>query len=88
MSYIITESDNTWQAIFNSLMHYYLLHNCGFIGFLLKIQEVRLSGASHDGVLEHLCAVLTATETVYPGTDLRLVFEPVRASQVPRDQES
>jgi hypothetical protein len=31
---------------------------------------------------------LTETETVYPGTDLRLIFEPVGASQIPRDQES
>ena len=55
---------------------------------ILTVRLHRLSSAIHDGVLEHLCAELTATETIYPGTELRLVFEPVRASQIPRDQES
>jgi hypothetical protein len=54
----------------------------------LTVRLHRLSSAIHDGVLEHLCAELTATETIYPGTDLRLVFEPIRSSQIPRDQES
>jgi hypothetical protein len=54
----------------------------------LTVRLHRLSSAIHDGVLEHLCAELTATETIYPGTDLRLVFEPTRPSQIPRDQES
>ena len=54
----------------------------------LTVRLHRLSSAIHDAVLEHLCAELTATETVYPGTDLRLIFEAVRASQIPRDQES
>jgi len=54
----------------------------------LTVRLHRLSSAIHDAVLEHLCAELTATETIYPGTDLRLVFEPVRSGQIPRDQES
>jgi hypothetical protein len=54
----------------------------------LTVRLHRLSSAIHDGVLEHLCAELTATETIYPGTDLRLAFEPTRPSQIPRDQES
>jgi hypothetical protein len=54
----------------------------------LTVRVHRLTNAIHDGVLEHLCAELTATETIYPGTDLRLVFEPIRSGQVPRDQES
>jgi hypothetical protein len=54
----------------------------------LTVRLHRLSSAIHDGVLEHLCAELTATETIYPGTDLRLVFEPTRPSQIPRNQES
>lgn len=54
----------------------------------LTVRLHQLSTAAHDQVLDHLCAELTATETVYPGTDLRLVFEPIRASQIPRDQES
>jgi hypothetical protein len=54
----------------------------------LMVRLHRLSSAIHDGVLEHLCAELTATETTYPGTDLRLIFELTRPSQIPRDQES
>ena len=54
----------------------------------LTVRLHRLSSAIHDTVLEHLCAELTATETIYPGTDLRLVFEPIRSGQIPRDQES
>ena len=48
----------------------------------------RLTSAIHDAALEHLCAELTDTETVFPGTDLRLVFQPVGSTQLPRDQES
>lgn len=54
----------------------------------LTVRLHHLTTAVHNEVLDHLCAELTATETVYPGTDLRLVFEPIRASQIPRDQES
>lgn len=49
----------------------------------LRVRIHRLSSAIHDAVLEHLCTELTDTETIYPGTDLRLVFEPVRSNQVP-----
>jgi hypothetical protein len=54
----------------------------------LTIRLHRLSSLAHDEVLSHLCAELTASETTYPGTELRLVFELIGASQVPRDQES
>lgn len=54
----------------------------------LTVRLHRLSNAAHDEVLEHLCAELTATETLYPGTELRLIFQPIRANQIPRDQES
>lgn len=54
----------------------------------LTVRLHQLSSGAHDEVLEHLCAELTATETVYPGTDLRLIFQPVRANQFPRDQDS
>jgi len=54
----------------------------------LTIRLHRLSSGAHDEALQHLCAELTATETVYPGTELRLIFEPVGANQIPRDQES
>jgi hypothetical protein len=42
MSYTITGLEHTLQAIFYTIMHYYLLHNCGFVGFLSKSGEVRL----------------------------------------------
>jgi hypothetical protein len=54
----------------------------------LTIRLHQLSATAHDQVLAHLCAELTATETVFPGTELRLIFEPIGASQIPRNQES
>jgi hypothetical protein len=30
---------------------------------------------AHDEIIRHLCAEITETETVFPGTDLRLVYE-------------
>lgn len=45
----------------------------------LSVRLHRLTSAAHDQVLDHLCAELTATETTFPGTDLRLIFEPVRS---------
>jgi len=54
----------------------------------LTVRLHRLSSGIHDAALEHLCAELTATETVFPGTDLRLVYEPVGSTSLPRDQES
>jgi hypothetical protein len=56
-----------------------------------KTLTVRLHGLSspgHDAALRHLCAELTATETIYPGTELRLIFEPLGATVLPRGQES
>ncbi len=54
----------------------------------LTVRLHRLSTPAHDEVLGHLCAELTASETTFPGTELRLVFEPIGTSQLPRDQES
>ena len=54
----------------------------------LTVRLHQLSNGAHDEVLEHLCAELTATETVYPGTELRLVFQPLRSAQFPRNQDS
>ena len=44
---------------------------------ILTVRLHRLSTAAHDAALAHLCEELTATETLFPGTDLRLVFSPV-----------
>jgi hypothetical protein len=34
-----------------------------------------LTSHAHDEVLRHICSELNATETIFPGTDLRLIFE-------------
>jgi hypothetical protein len=43
----------------------------------LTVRLHRLATAAHDQTLQHLCEELTATETAYPGTDLKLVYELV-----------
>ena len=43
----------------------------------LTIRLHRLTTAAHDGALHHLCEELTATETIYPGTDLRMIYEVI-----------
>ena len=49
----------------------------------LTVRLHQLSAHAHDEVLKHLCAELTASETTFPGTGLRLIFEPVGSSQLP-----
>jgi Transposase protein len=41
----------------------------------LTVRLHHLTQAAHDQALESLCDQLNATETVFPGTDLRLVFK-------------
>jgi hypothetical protein len=50
----------------------------------LTVRLHRLTTAGQDHVLEYLCEELTATETVYPGTELRLIYEviPVEGDKV------
>jgi hypothetical protein len=36
---------------------------------------------AHDEVAEHLCHELNETETIYPGTDLVMVFRTLRSSR-------
>jgi len=43
----------------------------------LTVRLHRLATNAHDQTLQHLCEELTATETTYPGTDLKLVYEMV-----------
>jgi hypothetical protein len=43
----------------------------------LTVEIHGLSTPRDDAALEHLCAELTATETQYPGTDLRLIYRKV-----------
>ena len=41
----------------------------------LTIRLHYLTQAAHDTAVRYLCEELTATETIFPGTDLRLVFK-------------
>jgi hypothetical protein len=43
----------------------------------LTIRLHPLANRSSDDAVSHLCAELNATETLFPGTDLRLIFELV-----------
>ena len=40
----------------------------------LTVHLHHLTQAAHDAAVRYLCDELTATETVFPGTDLRLVY--------------
>ena len=48
----------------------------------LTIRLHPLANASSDDAVRHLCAELNSTETLFPGTELRLIYEPV-SSQNP-----
>jgi hypothetical protein len=54
---------------------------------VLRVRLHPLATAAHNQVLSHLCTELTDTETEYPGTQLRMIFEPIGANEIPRDQE-
>jgi hypothetical protein len=41
----------------------------------LTVRLHHLTQAAHDAAVRHLCEELTATETLFPGTDLRLVYQ-------------
>jgi hypothetical protein len=41
----------------------------------LTVRLHHLTQAAHDQALRHLCEELNATETLFPGTDLRLVYK-------------
>jgi hypothetical protein len=46
----------------------------------LTVRLHHLTTSAHDQVLAHLCTELNATETVFPGTDLRLIYQMVGSS--------
>lgn len=43
----------------------------------LTVRLHRQATPSQDATLKHVCDELTETETIYPGTELRLIFQPV-----------
>ncbi len=52
----------------------------------LTVRLHHLANRSEDEAISYLCDELNLTQTVFPGTNLRLVYELV-SSQYPRDQE-
>lgn len=52
----------------------------------LTVRLHNMSSRIHDAAVGHLSAELNDTETVYPGTNLRLVYELV-SSRIPGNQE-
>jgi hypothetical protein len=53
----------------------------------LTVRLHRHATSAQDVALDHVCAELNATETIYPRTELRLVFQPVGSTQIPKGQE-
>ena len=41
----------------------------------LTVRLHHLTQAAHDEAVRHLCHELNATETLFPGTDLKLVYQ-------------
>jgi hypothetical protein len=52
----------------------------------LTVRLHNMASRTHDVAVSHLCAELNDTETTYPGTNLRLIYELV-SSKNPGDQE-
>ena len=52
----------------------------------LTVRLHNMTNRAHDAAVAHLCAELNATETTYPGTNLRLIYELV-SSKNTGDQE-
>ena len=48
---------------------------------VLRILVHTNGDAGRQAIVAHLCSQLTATETPFPGTNLRLVYEPVRSQR-------
>ncbi len=46
----------------------------------LTVRLHPLTAQVHDSVIQHLCSELTATETLFPGTELRVVYQVIGSS--------
>jgi hypothetical protein len=53
----------------------------------LRIELHGQANPIHDNVVTRLCEELNATETHYPGTNLRLKYVPLRSSNFPPGQD-
>jgi hypothetical protein len=52
----------------------------------LTVKLHHLTQAAHDGAISHLIKELNATQTIFPGTELRLIYK-LGSCQIPADQE-
>ena len=52
----------------------------------LTVRIHHLTQAAHDQAIRQLCATLNETRTVFPGTNLTLIYE-IGSSGIPPDQE-
>ena len=52
----------------------------------LTVRLHHLTHAAHDHPVAQLCAALNETQTVFPGTNLTLIFK-IGSSEIHRDQE-
>jgi len=52
----------------------------------LTVNLHHMTQAAHDRAISHLCEELNATETIFPGTDLKLIYK-LGSSQIPPNQE-
>jgi hypothetical protein len=52
----------------------------------LTVRLHHLAQAAHDQAIAKLCFALNETQTVFPGTNLKLIYE-IGSSGIPRDQE-
>jgi Transposase protein len=55
-------------------------------GKVLRVKIHNMTNPKHHRIAQKLCEVLNETETVFPGTNLRMVYKLV-ANQIPADQE-
>ncbi len=52
----------------------------------LTVNLHHMTQAAHDAAISHLCEELNATETIFPGIDLKLIYK-LGSSQIPPNQE-
>ena len=75
------------RSLVRGLMHTTVNLRPDPIAKRLTIELHGQSNPAHDKVIEHLCAELNQTETLYPGTALTLFYHPLRSSNFLPDQD-
>lgn len=82
----LTRSDDA-RSLVTGLMQTSINLRPDVVGKELVVEIHGQANAAQDRVIEKLCEELTATETVYPGTDLVLKYKTLRSLPFPRDQD-